>query len=435
MRKRWQNNKLYYGWYIAAALAITETISWGIVYYAFTVFITPMETELGWSRSQLTGGFSLALLIAGGMAFPVGTWIDRHGARWLMTIGSILASLLIVAWSQVNDLTTFYLVWAGLGVCAAVVLYEPAFAVMAIWFMRRRSTALAIITFAAGLASTIFVPLSDALLGTFGWRQSILILGVFLAVTTIPLHAIVLRRRPSDLGLFPDGEQNAIETHTKAINLSLSDALHSRFFWLLTLGFSLAFLASSAIRVHFIPFLIDSGINASTAALASGSIGLMQVVGRVIFAPLDSRFSGRVMVAAVFAMQGTATFVLLLGSSIWGIGIFIVVFGAGYGAQTLARASIIAELFGSSHYGRISSVMSIFLTVAGTAAPVGAGLIFDHFGSYQPVLWIVIILALIATGIVAFSKPETNKHMEQIATKPHKLQKSYVEIAVCRCLD
>jgi MFS family permease len=290
------------------------------------------------------------MLIAGGMAFPVGSWIDRHGARWLMTIGSILASLLVLAWSQVHDLTMFYLVWAGLGVCAAVVLYEPAFAVMAIWFVRRRSTALAIITFAAGLASTIFVPLSDALLQSFGWRQSIVILGILLAVTTIPLHALILRRRPADLGLFPDGEQNASTIQAAVRNFSLSDALYNRFFWLLTLAFSLAYLASAAIRVHFIPFLIDSGIHASTAALASGAIGLMQVVGRVIFAPLDSRLSGRMLVSGIFAMQGAAMAILFLGSSLWVIGVFVVVFGAAYGAQTLARASIIAELFGSSHY-------------------------------------------------------------------------------------
>ena len=403
MQKR---SKPYYGWTIAVTLAITETISWGIIYYAFTVFIAPMETDLGWSRSQLTGGFSLSLLIAGAMAFPVGTWIDRHGARWLMTVGSILASLLIVAWSQVTDVTMFYLIWAGLGVCAAMVLYDPAFAVMAIWFSRRRATALAIITFAAGLASTIFVPLSDALLHTFGWRQSILILGGFLAITTILPHALILRRRPADLGLLPDGEANALTTHARVVNRSLSEALHSRYFWLLTLAFSLAYLASNAIRVHFIPFLIDAKIDASTAALASGSIGIMQVAGRLVFAPLDSRISGRVMVAGVFALQGAAMSVLLVGSSLWAVGVFIVVFGAAYGATTLARVSIIAELFGASHYGRISSVMSLFLTVAGTAAPVGAGLIYDRFGSYRPVLFIIIGLALLASCIIAFAKSD-----------------------------
>jgi MFS family permease len=86
---------------------------------------------------------------------------------------------------------------------------------------------------------------------------------------------------------------------------------------------------------------------------------------------------------------------------------FLVIFGTSYGAKTLARASVIAELFGSSHYGRISSVMSTFLTFAGTAAPVGAGIIYDHFGSYDPVLWVILILGIAAVVVVYFAKPDT----------------------------
>ena len=132
---------MYYGWVITIALAITETVSWGIIFYAFTVFITPMEIELGWGRTEMTGAFSLFMVISGLMAYPVGSWIDRHGGRWLMTGGSALASLLIIAWSQVTDLGVFYLIWVGLGVCAAATLYEPAFAVVTTWFVRRRSAA------------------------------------------------------------------------------------------------------------------------------------------------------------------------------------------------------------------------------------------------------------------------------------------------------
>ena len=108
----------FYGWRIVGALAVTETMSWGIVYYAFTVFIAPMERDLGWSRAELTGGFSLALLVMGAMAFPVGGWVDKHGARALMTAGSIASAILIVAWSRVSSLPAFYAIWAGLGMCA-----------------------------------------------------------------------------------------------------------------------------------------------------------------------------------------------------------------------------------------------------------------------------------------------------------------------------
>jgi predicted MFS family arabinose efflux permease len=289
---------------------------------------------------------------------------------------------------------------------------------MAIWFVRRRSTALAIITFAAGLASTIFIPVSDMLLGNFGWRQSVLILGIFLAITTIPLHAFVLRRRPHDLGLLPDGVSNAVDMPATTFSLSLSDAVHNRFFWLLTCAFSLAAVASTAISVHFIPLLISSGISASNAAVASGTIGVMKVAGRFFFAPMDNRFSGRTMVVLVFALQAVAMFVLLGGHSLLVIGIYVIIFGMSDGAKTLARASIVVELFGSSHYGRISSIMAFFLMLAGTVAPVGAGLIYDYFGSYEPMLWIVVALAIAATSLVAFSKSETLRTVEQMAIYP-----------------
>lgn len=400
------SGKLYYGWVIAFTLAITETISWGIIYYAFTVFLTPMEADLGWTRSELVGGFSLAMLIMGGMAFPVGTWVDRRGGRLLMTIGSILATLLVIAWSQVTDIGHFYLIWIGLGVCAALVLYDPAFVIVASWFTRRRSTALAVITFAAGLASTIFVPLSDFLLQNLGWRDAILVLGIFLGVTTIPLHALLLRRLPQDLGLQPDGIPIQPDQPTpKRSGSSLSDAVYSRYFWMLTLAFSLSYLSASAIRVHIIPFLIDAGIDASSAAIASGSIGLMQVAGRIVFAPLDTRFTARIMVSGVFVLQSIAMLLLLGEPSGLVLVSFIVFFGASFGANTLARVSIIAEHYGILHYGRISSIMTLFLTLAGTAAPVGASLLYDHLGNYDLVVWLALGLALVATVVMFVARP------------------------------
>lgn len=386
----------YYGWYIAITLALTETISWGIVYYAFSVFLTPMQADLGWTRSELTGGFSLSLLVTGLMAFPVGAWIDKHGPRLLMTLGSIGACILMIAWSQVTNLVAFYLIWIGLGACAAAILYEPAFAVIAQWFKKDRGTALAVITFAAGLASTIFLPLSDALLHAFGWRTAVLLLGLFLGIVTIPLHVLILRRRPDGLGLQATGEAQPQS------DVSLRNALRSPVFWLLTLSFGLAALATAAIRVHFIPLLIGSGISASTAAFATGTIGIMQVIGRVIFAPLERRWSSGVLVVGVFALQAISMIVLLVGQAPALIGVFIVLFGMAQGAITLARPALLAELYGSTHYGRISSVMAIFLTLATTIAPIGASLIFDTAHSYQPVLWLVLIIATIAS-FTAFS--------------------------------
>lgn len=394
----------YYGWYIAVALAITETVSYGIMYYAFSVFITPMEESLGWSRSELTGGFSLALLIAGILAVPVGYWLDKRGSRALMSVGSVGATILIIAWSQVTTLNEFIIIWVLMGFCYAAVLYEPAFAVIATWFVQKRGTAMAVVTFVAGFASTIFIPLSDALLVAFGWRQAILILGIMLGVITIPLHALILRRRPSDLGLHPDGEPPSIQKN-QAPSINLASVLKSRFFWILTLAFALSSVSMAAVRVHFIPILISFGINPSTAALASGSIGIMQVVGRVFFAPLESRFSSKTMVIGVFILLGFSITILLIGTSPFLIILFIALFGMAVGTYTLARPVIVADVYGATYYGRISSVMAIFLTFAMTIAPFGAGVIFDVFNTYTPMLYLVTGFSIISIVLIWFLPP------------------------------
>ena len=299
MRRLRNLRSAYYGWRIALALAITETISWGIIYYAFSVFISPMELDTGWTRTQLTGAFSLALLLRGAMAVPVGIWIDRHGARLLMTTASLLASGLVILWSQASGPLIYYLVWAGLGLCMAALFYEPAFTVITNWFLRRRARALAFITFIAGFASTIFLPLADLLLQRHGWRTAVLLLGIVLAITTVPLHALVLRRRPADIGLQPDGAQEADDTAATAPSRSVREVLRGGGFRALTLAFSLAMLAGNAIRVHFVPFLLDQGLTSSLAGDrrrrnrrgAGAGAAVLRALHRALFvAPADDGY-------------------------------------------------------------------------------------------------------------------------------------------------
>src|SRR5690349_3088717 len=182
---------IYYGWVILGTLAVTEVTSWGILYYTFPVFLVPMSEELGWSRVELTGAFSLALLVSGLVGVPVGQLLDRHGTRVLMTVGSVAASLLVLAWAATSNLLIFYLVWIGIGVTLAAVLYEPAFAAVATWFFRYRSRALTVLTFSGGFASVLYVPLTAYLVATLGWRSALLVLAVILALITILPHALL----------------------------------------------------------------------------------------------------------------------------------------------------------------------------------------------------------------------------------------------------
>ena len=178
-------------WGIVAALSVTETVSWGILYYAFAVFLVPMQRDLGYSAAQLTGAFSLALGVSAVAGIAVGRYLDRHSPRALMTAGSIAGAALVVAWSQVDGLAAFYVLWAAIGLVMAAVLYEPAFTVVAKHFPEpgERRRAMTAMTLVAALASFIFLPLSQALIDAHGWRDALLVLAALLAAVTIPLHA------------------------------------------------------------------------------------------------------------------------------------------------------------------------------------------------------------------------------------------------------
>lgn len=400
MRRILRQKPVYYGWNIAVALAITETVSYGVLVYAFTVFITPMEAELGWSRSAISGAFSLFFLVSGIFAFPVGYWLDKHGARLLMTLCSAGASLFVLMWSQVSTLPEFLVIMALLGVCAAGVLYEPAFTVIATWFRHNRGTAMAVVTFVAGFASTIFVPLTDALLVAYGWRQAVMILGIILGATTIPLHALVLRRQPADLGLLPDGESQEMTAEGEN-SLELRQVLRSRFFWILTFGFAFSSLSLYAIRFHIIPLLISVGIHPSSAALASGGIGVMQVLGRMFFAPIERRVSSKTMAIGVFVLATASLAILMLGTSPILILLFVALFGMAIGTHTLTRPLMVADSYDAAYFGRINSVMVIFVTVAITVAPFAAGVVYDLSGSYQPVLLMVTGFCALAVILIS----------------------------------
>ena len=153
-------------------------------------------------------------------------------------------------------------------------------------------------------------------------------------------------------------------------------------------------------RIHFIPLLISVKIQPGSAALASGAIGVMQVVGRMIFAPVEARFSSRTMAIGVFVLLSASLAILLLGSAPWLILVFVALFGMAIGTHTLTRPLMVADTYGAAFYGRISSAMVIFLTLAGTASPFAAGVMFDLFGSYNPMLALTCGFSLLSAVLI-----------------------------------
>ena len=394
---------LYYGWVLVGVLGVTATVSYGVLTYAFTVFIAPMEAELGWSRAAITGAFSLATLVAGLAALPVGHWVDRHGARALMTAGSALASALLAAWSRVETVAGFYAIGAGLGVAMAAVLYEPAFAVLAVWFRARRGRALTALTFLGGFASVVFVPLAAVWVEAHGWRGALVRLALVQALTTIPLHALLLRRRPEDHGWAPDGAASGIVPDSGPAraerSVPASAAVRSASFRWIGVCFGLSSLATTAVAVHLVPLLLERGHPPAVAGAAMGTLGMMALPGRLVFTPLGDRWPRGAVTAAIFALQAAGAALLFVPGA-WGVWAFVALFGAGFGAITPARAALVAELYGPAEYGRISGVLALVTSLARAAAPVGASLLYAAGGGYGAVSAAVLAVCVVSAAAV-----------------------------------
>jgi MFS family permease len=374
-----------------AGLSAAQIVSWGILYYSFALFVQPIEREMGWSRTQVMGAFSLALLVAGLAAVPVGYWIDRHGARRLMASGAALGVTLLLVFSTVRSLPALYATWAGLGLAMSMTLYEPAFALVAVWFERQRDRAMSVLTVCGGLASTLLVPLATWLVAARGWRTGAVGLALLLACTSLPIHALALRdARPAAAPL-----GSAWHGH-ESVRAVMADAR----FWSLTVALALASLVAVATTVHVIPYLVGRGASPAAAGAVLALTGFMQLPGRLLFEPIRRRLSSRALLVASLLSQATGLLLLAAGTNSAAVALFACLFGAGAGLATLLRASMLAEMYGVGRYGRIGGIVSLFTTIGRAAGPIAASLALAISGSYGAVL-VGLALALVLAVVVA----------------------------------
>jgi MFS family permease len=385
-----------FGWVIAAALSATTTVSYGVLTYAFAVLLVPMQRELGWSRPLLTGAFSLALLVSALAGMGVGWLLDRHSPRAVMMAGSIVGTLAVLAWSVVDTIAELYLVFTGIGLAMAAVLYEPAFTVITKWFTTRRHQALTLVTLVAASASLIFSPLTEWLVATAGWRSAVATLAVVLAVVTVPLHGLVLRPAPTD----------ASNRHPAVSAPAARVVLRTGAFWLLTCSFMAAAFVTTAMAVHLVPLLVDAGRPPAFAALAAGVVGIAQLPGRLLFGLLGRKLAGPRLPLVVFGLGAMALALLALHQTPAGVLAFAVVYGMANGATILLRATLLADLYGPDHYGAITGVISAPVNTVRAASPFATAALALLPGRYTTVLWLLAIVnaAAALVGAVAGRK-------------------------------
>ncbi len=384
---------------VVAALAVTQTIGYGVLYYAFSVFLTPMAADLHATGTQVTAALTGSILIAALCAPPVGRLLDAHGGRGLMTTGSVIGALAVLAWSRVENLPQLYAVFAAIGVACAMVLYESAFAVIVSWFDgpgHGRANALLALTVVAGFASTIFLPLTGLLVDSYGWRTALVILAVIYAAAAIPLHALVVRR-PARTGHRPVTTRERAEI--------VRAATRRRPFWLLVIAFTANGGAAAVMSVLLITYLIHLGHPPVLAAALAGLLGVLSVTGRLLTAGLQRRLPADLIAAAIFTLQGVAAALLpLAGRTVPGAVGCVLGFGLGFGIASITLPHLLLRRYGTSAYASLSGRVAAFSVADKALAPLGAVALAQAAGYTWVMAAVAVACAVAALALVGYHR-------------------------------
>jgi len=379
-----------------AALSATQTVGYGVLYYSFSVFLAPIAATLHTTVTAVAGALTVSVIVTGVAGIPIGRWIDQHGGKHLMVCGSVLGAAAVAAWSQVHNTTGLYLVFAAIGLSSAMVLYEPAFAVVIQTVPEHhRTRAILAVTIVAGFASSIFIPLTGLLNAYLGWRHALLVLAAAYLAVAVPLHALSL----------PAVQRRHTPRRTPAATTgSLQRALTDRAFWLLLTAFASQGAAVAVIGVLLVTYLVRLGHTPLFAATVAGLLGILSVTGRLLTTSLRRHLSLTAITAIVFALQAAGAATLpWTGPTTLGAVISVTAIGLGFGVATIARPAVLADRYPINAYGRISGAMATPMNLAKATAPLVAAALATHTGGYTTVMMATAAAFLTAATAIAIA--------------------------------
>ena len=368
-------------------IGIAEIFMWAAMYYLFPALLLEWERDLGWSKTELSGAFTMALIASAALAPVVGRVIDRGFGSRVFTGSAVLGSLLLALLSMVTKLWQFYIVYILIGVAMSGGLYESCFAILTRAMGTRAKQAITLVTLVAGFAGTLAFPSTHALVGIFGWRATVLIFAAATILIATPL--IWSGCRFSERHAEPQSADASLEA-TETLSV-----FRSARFWLLALAYTTIALNHGVLLTHLLPLLDDRGIQSEAAVLAASMLGPMQVAGRLAIIAAGPRVSTLgIFIAAYISMAIAALSLLSSGTVPVFLVSFILFQGAGFGVMSIMRPTMAAELFGRNNFGLISGSLAVPYLGAAAAAPTIAAIIW-WVGGYD----LVIFFAMGASGM------------------------------------
>ncbi|MBI2830975.1 MAG: MFS transporter [Chloroflexi bacterium] len=399
-----QKPRFFYGYRIMAASFLLVFVNAGCGFFAFSLFVKSLQADMGWSRGAIMLAFTFFYMAIATASPFVGRLLDRYDAKRVILAGALLAALGYVLLSQMKEIWQMYLSYGIVGLGMTGVGFVPASALVSNWFKKRRGLAIGLMSSGVGAGGFALAPLNGGyIIPNFGWSVGYITLAVIILIIVVPLALFVVRTRPSDMGLFPDGAES-LETDSNQIKdgLTLKKAWGTSALWLIAVSFLTSQFGQVGVIQNQFPHLEDIGFPVTAAAAGLGAVGLGSAVGKFFFGWLCDHILPKYACFIGLCLQAAGLLVLLnIGpdSSLAMVWLYAILMGLGAGSWLPTMSMLTSTTFGMASYGAIFGVMSFAQSTGTGTGPLVAGLIFDATGSYQRAF--IIFLAMFGISIPA----------------------------------
>jgi MFS family permease len=418
--------KIYYGW-IIVAVALISMAFWFGIRANFSVFYVALLEEFGWNRGGSAGVQSMALITYTVMAPLVGGLIDRFGPRRVVVPGILILALGLILCRSIETLAQFYLFYGvvvGAGITSiGIVTYS---AIMAHWFEKKRGLASGIALSGMGLGTFVLVPLSQSLISMWGWRLTFVALGGLVLIIALPLNALFLRHKPSEVGQNVDGLDNhitfaeagacAMKADDLGLGWTTKKVLSSGRFWAMMAFTFCSIIAIYIIMVHSVRFLVDQGVAKMTAAFILAMVGVVSSIFRIFWGGLSDRIGREITYTMGIACGCLGVASLLIfethASPLFTYS-FFVFFGMGWGVTAPMMMAVSADLFKGKIFGLIYGFVEAGVGIGAAFGAWVAGFIFDQTQSYKLAFILVIVAMALSCVFIWMAAPRKFRGLQQ----------------------
>ena len=424
---RYLGQRLYYGWFVLAAVAGLNFANGATTIGVLTVFILSLTEAFGWTRTQISVVTSVGAVLGALTAPFMGRVTDRFGARLPLTLGGVCIVVALLYLAAVQSLLGFYVAFslARLADQGFVQVCSPP--AIAKWFQRYRGRAMAVLFFTSSAGGATLPLLVHFVIQTWHWRVAWGVLsGIMLCLGLIPC-ALLVRRQPEDLGLLVDGEPvpapaasprsstaevSPAAAGSDAVSWAPSEALHTPTLWLLLASAFVAGVSATGVTLHLVPYLRQQGVAPAVAVGVVSLSSLASGAGNLGWGFSADKFAVRPLLAVTYLLKAVSLAVLLQTNTIPEASLFALLQGGADGGTRTLTAVLLADYYGRQHLGAIYGLERAVQVAGFALGPLISGATFDLTQSYHGAFAAFLVLSIVGMVLVVLARPPHKKSQE-----------------------